>query len=207
MSLFWNFKKKQSNMSLFIWAVLIRGLSGFDNASFYSDKRVLATFFSLLHVATILTWSFFHPVAWVKMAVLIVVGSVVWSWFTFVKHKGDWIHLTESMVTASFTLIAVLAGGNLIELGLALSPGLVIFNMPINWVDTRELVQKVDRTDDPTGKTYSIPILGIKVPRIANGYTKLYMALGSLVLYWVNAYFLHLHIELSMFLSYFGFKF
>ena len=191
-------------MDLFIWAIIIRGLSGFDNASFYSDKRVLATFFSILHVLLIGYWSFNHPVQWVHFAGMITCGSVVWCWFTFVEKKGDWIHLTESMITASFTLIAILADGNLVDLTLALYPAMVIFNAPINFIDTGELVQKVDRTDDPTGKTFGIPILGIKIPRIANGYFKLHLAYWSVVLYLVNKWAFHVHIEISMFKSYFG---
>ena len=89
------------------------------------------------------------------------------------------IHLWETITTGAITLGAVLVGGNLLYILASIYPGLILHKGFVNlgagllWWDSR--------TDDPTGDTFSIPSLGIAIPRAATT-IRIILAVASLVL-------------------------
>ena len=60
-----------------------------------------------------------------------------------------------------------------------------VFKAPINLFIGRKVIERIDGTDDPTGKTVNFYLLGkeYKVPRVSNGYTKLYLGIIGLLVW------------------------
>lgn len=73
------------------------------------------------------------------------------------------VHLYETLTTASLTLAICTAGGNILLVASSVYPGLIIHKAVINY--SFNLPWHYHGTDDKTGKTYGIPLLGIVVFR------------------------------------------
>lgn len=86
--------------------------------------------------------------------------------FTLFKKFQD-IHLWEEFVTGGIVIYMTLAGFNILLILCSVYPALIIHKGLIN------IGSKLDffatATDDPTGKTFNIPLLGIKIKRSSNG--------------------------------------
>lgn len=83
---------------------------------------------------------------------------------TLPKWKAD-IHLWENAITGGFLIGVVLYGANILMAVLAVYPGLILHKGFVN-LGSR-LTFFAGRTDDASGKTYGLPSLGIKVPRLS----------------------------------------
>lgn len=77
------------------------------------------------------------------------------------KYKD--IHLWESLVTGGYIVFLTFTGYNILLLICSVYPALIIHKGLINLGS--KLSFFAEATDDATGKTYGIPLLGIKVPR------------------------------------------
>lgn len=80
-------------------------------------------------------------------------------WLT--KYRD--IHLWENLVTGGYMLFLTLTGFNILLLACSVYPALIIHKGLINLGS--KLSFFAEATDDSTGKTYGIPLLGIKVKR------------------------------------------
>jgi hypothetical protein len=85
------------------------------------------------------------------------------------------IHLWENFVTGGFMLFLALTGHNLLMLAFSVYPALILHKGLINLGSGLSFFDET--TDDSTGKTYGIPLLGIKVKRSS---TKMRLILAGL---------------------------
>lgn len=95
---------------------------------------------------------------------------------TLPKWRAD-IHLWENFITAGFLLGAVLAGVNILLAVSSVYPGLILHKGAVNIGSGLRFFDS--RTDDASGKTYSLPFLGIKVPRLSTRW-RVALALASI---------------------------
>jgi hypothetical protein len=86
-------------------------------------------------------------------------------YMTFLKKHRD-IHFWENLVTAGYFVFLILAGFNILYLVCSVYPALILHKGLIN--KGSGLSFFATATDDSTGKTYGIPLLGIKIKRSGN---------------------------------------
>ena len=101
------------------------------------------------------------------------------------KYKD--IHLWENLVTGGFGLFLALTGHNLLMLVLAVYPALILHKGLINIGSGLSFF--AEATDDATGKTYGIPLLGIKVKRSSTKFRLIVAGLsliGAVLVYLLN---------------------
>lgn len=159
----------------FIYLFLYRSLSGLQNGLGYAGKRrgrravsgalAIAAF---LPSVVLLSGK---PAAFILLATL---GGAIISALGAVGVEDSFdtnmnllprdVHLWEMLATAGVMVSVAAMGGNLILILASVYPALIIHKGLINtfsglpWWD--------ERTDDATGKTFSIPLLGIRIPRM-----------------------------------------
>lgn len=73
------------------------------------------------------------------------------------------IHLHETITTGAFVLALCAAGCNMVLVACSVYPGLIVHKALINAGSGKPW--NYHGTDDPTGKTFNIPTLGIRIPR------------------------------------------
>jgi len=119
-----------------------------------------------------------------------------WQLHIFSHDLGKQIHLSEYFVGFSIRLLLILCGADILMLILSTYWVETMFKAPINLFIGRKAIEKIDSTDDVTGKTVNFYLLGkeYKVPRVSNGYTKLYLGIIGLliwgILYQLNITFI-----------------
>ncbi len=91
------------------------------------------------------------------------------------KYKD--IHFWEDLLTGGYFIYMILIGNNIILTCCAVYPALIIHKGVINV--SNNLSFFAEATDDPTGKTYGIPLLGIKIRRSS---TKIRLILAGISL-------------------------
>jgi hypothetical protein len=74
------------------------------------------------------------------------------------------IHLYETIFGYTLPLFFMVAGGNVLWIVASTYPALILHKTAINIGSGKHW--SYEGTDDPTGKTYTIPLLGITVPRL-----------------------------------------
>ena len=160
----------------FIFLFLYRSISGWQNGLGYAKKATARTIVSIvLAVAAFLPFGvmclYSEPAAIVLLAAL--AGSLVSALGVIGVEESfnekilllpNDVHLWETLATAGVMISVAAMGGNLILILASVYPALIIHKGLINrysgltWWDAR--------TDDATGRTFSIPLLNIKVPRM-----------------------------------------
>ncbi len=193
----------------FIFAILHRTLSGVRQHYAYKQQSMGCTIFSMalsliptMYLALDTQWKLHGDLmkGLIFMIAILVALAPVPVAHAFVKGKRDTlfgdIHLWVFVETGLFTLLQVLVGANWITLGLALFPGMVLFQGFVNTSVGHPFIMRRETTDDPTGETVGIPFLGWKIPRINNGYLKLGFAIISVILFIVNQLWLQININL-----------
>lgn len=102
----------------------------------------------------------------------------------FGKNISD-IHLWENVTTGSMWFYLALSGNDIVMLCCSVYPSLILHKGFINMGNDLPFFDQ--RTDDATGKIYSIPVLGIKIPRTTLKF-RLVAAFLSIILaaYWVT---------------------
>lgn len=178
---------------IFLTLVAQRALSGVQNGLGYAGSRhryaaslALAVFSFLGILAAIIA----NLPAWQKGAAILAfaasqigIGMVENAFAarqdgeSLPKWRSD-IHLWENFVTAGFLLGAVLAGVNILLAAASVYPGLILHKGAVNLGSGLPFFDS--RTDDASGKTYSIPFLGIKVPRLSTRW-RVAIALASIL--------------------------
>lgn len=164
--------------------LLFKLIEGAKNGAFYDNNRLERNIYMiwLLLITIAYAISFINPL-WLIPFVLIL----VWQYIIFEKDWGKQIHLSENVLSSYMRVIMVLANASIPMMILTTTLQMVCFKLPINAYIGRNLLEKVDGTNDVTGKTYNIWIgkYEFHVPRISNGYIQLYLGIAGLLAWFV----------------------
>lgn len=152
-------------MKKFLLKIFHTAVSGFQNGAGYGKHWGLFSLFSILEIATpYFTWKGMKR--WQKvMCIISTIGSLMTiASFIFPPAALLDIHLWETVTTSfySFSQVSTLKEG--IIIALATIPGLVLHKIGVNILGGSKW--NYNGTDDVTGKTFSIPSLGMKIPRL-----------------------------------------
>jgi len=159
----------------FIYLFLFRVISGLQNGLGYARAHTWRTAVSYLLVITA-----FLPVLVIlpgKPTVLILIGAIAGaiisalgaygvedSFNEKVKRLPKDIHLWEMLATGGVVISVTIMGGNIILILASIYPALIIHKGLINTFSG--FSWWYHGTDDVTGKTFTIPLLGLSVPRL-----------------------------------------
>jgi hypothetical protein len=112
-----------------------------------------------------------------------VAASAIASVLVMVRSKNRFIndlHLKTTLESMFYTGLCLVSGfWPLVACMLAVYPGVVFQKIAINELSGLNTLD--EQTDDPTGETYGIPSLGIKIPR-QSFTTRIILAIISLVI-------------------------
>jgi hypothetical protein len=174
-------------------------LTGTTNAMYYNKnenayKTLIITVFTVLGFYTL-----YHTINNLPM-----INSLLLTGWLFLTHyfnlnkdkifkndKSDKIHLNEYLVNGSFVIGMSLFGMvDMLTYIFAMHLGGVVFNLFVNKVHSGTYLEKIDYTDDPTGKTVGVYIgrIHLKIPRISNSYFQLYLGLFMTTIWIVNQF-------------------
>jgi hypothetical protein len=201
-----------SGLIFFVYLIAYRGVSGLQNGEGYAQRwnRMIITNVVMMIHALVATWycgmlfvqeEIQNYVYYLGLFVWFLnFVSVAWLWHSF-KPFNSWIpkdiHFAEFFITASMVMGWVIVGGDLLDMALSVAPGMVLHKGFVNKGNGLPFIDEIERTDDPTGKTYSIPLLGIKVPRLVRrGWVRLGLAAFCILLFIVNQYFFKLNLNI-----------
>lgn len=177
----------------FAYLFIFRCLSGAQNGFGYAKNATGRTICTGL-MALFIGWAFvqFQPyttllkwfsLGWLAFGLVGTIGVEDFFHDQFNLFLKD-LHLWEIVATAGVVLAWVAAGGNLIYIFASVYPSLLIHKGFVNMGNGLDFWDH--RTDDETGNTFSIPWLGIKVPRLSLK-TRIGIAVISLLAVIVNA--------------------
>lgn len=161
--------------------LLFKVIEGAKNGAYYDNNRLERNIYMiwLLLITIAYAISFINPLWLIPFALILV-----WQYFIFEKDWGKQIHLSENVLSTYMRVIMVLSNASIPMMVLTTTLQMVCFKFPINAYIGRNLLEKVDSTNDVTGKTYNVWIgkYEFHIPRISNGYTQLYLGIiGFLV--------------------------
>ena len=107
------------------------------------------------------------------------------------------VHFWETIQNGIVVLIGLLAGMDLIYIIASVTVGQIFHRGEVNKAFDLPYIMKNEITDDPTGKTYGIPLLDIAIRRLSNGYIR--VALGVAFIIWiiVNELFFNLQLNIA----------
>ena len=163
-------------MLAFIFLLLYRAASGLQNGLGYGKKkqRIIGTAF--LVGATIFTDFYLNaqplPVvakfAGYTLSIIAAVAAILVEVSFWEKAKGNFfdIHFWESITTSFITMAWICTGGNLIMIICSVYPGLILHKGFVNIFHGHQFFYQ--GTNDPTGRTFSLPLFGTVVYRGSN---------------------------------------
>lgn len=178
----------------FLYLFLFRALSGAQNGLGYADQRIPRTITSFLMCAiligTLMILLLRAPESiWKVVAVLLVIASILGVLGVEDSYnektnlfKSD-VHFWELLATGGITLAWMALGGNLIGIVASVYPGLILHKGFINLGSGQKWWYH--GTDDKTGQTFSIPLLGWKIPRQSTR-TRISLAVISVMIIIIN---------------------
>lgn len=183
----------------FLYLFIFRAVSGAQNGFGYADRqngRRIVTF--LMELALIATGFLFLRIGdhleWWQM-MFVIVGLVV-SLLGVAGVEGsfdpEWnlifddVHFWEVLATGGVTISWVVAGGNLVTIAASVYPALILHKGFVNIGSRKSFFYH--GTDDETGKTYSIPILGWKIPRLSTSW-RITLAVASIAVFGLSQLF------------------
>lgn len=164
-----------------LYLFLYRTISGIQNAYGYarSSHQAVASN-GLTYTSLLLALTAWLPLLLVPMGQLMVplkllavtgatistVGSIaLWDNFARIFDRFPFaIHFWELWITTGVTLCWIALGGNLYLIAAHVYPALLLHKGAVNIGNGLPFWDV--RTDDPTGKTWHLPIINIKVPRL-----------------------------------------
>lgn len=156
----------------FLIAFLQRIMSGAASYFGYSKRIAGLIIVSILMIALPFFVVNNH---WIFIAFLIVnLLTVGMKAISFIRNIKGWIvkyediHFWEDLVTGGFMIYLTLTGHNILMLICSVYPSLIIHKGLIDLGNGLPFLSNA--TDDATGKTYSIPLLGIKVNRSSTNF-------------------------------------
>lgn len=157
----------------FLFPFLHRAASGAKNGFAYANNFGLS-WVAVLNMALLafLLYILAPPAGQSLLTAIAAAGSVLSSVAVVLSYPryqllpGKWndIHFWELWATGFFTIAALLAESNVFLVLCSVYPGLVLHKGFVNLGSNHPFLYK--GTDDPTGDTFSIPLLGWKIPRL-----------------------------------------
>jgi len=168
---------------LLILSVLF-AFCGAKNGSYYAKNYSLNFFIIALIMVLCFILAYWYSVPY--MAYIIAI-FLYWQLHIFAHDLGKDIHLSEYFVSFSIRGLLFLAGMDLYLMILSTYWIETVFKAPINLFIGRKVIERIDGTNDNTGKTVDFWLFGKQyhVPRVSNGYTKLYLGIIGLLLWGV----------------------
>lgn len=160
----------------FTYLVLFRALSGGQNGFGYAKRNTYRAVTSFLMSAILAGTLFlilyrvpesYWKVAAVFLSLASIAGTLgVEDSFNEKTNlfKTD-VHFWEMLVTGGITLAWAVLGGNLISIAASVYPGLILHKGFINIGSGKKWWYA--GTDDATGKTFTIPLLNLSIPRLS----------------------------------------
>lgn len=183
----------------FIYLFLFRSLSGAQNGFGYARQqngRRITTFLMeliLIGTAFVFLRGDASPVWW---QMIFILGGLVISLLGVAGVEGsfdpEWnllfddVHFWEVLATGGVTISWVAAGGNLVTIAASVYPALILHKGFVNIGSRKSFFYH--GTDDHTGKTYSIPILGWKIPRLSTSW-RITLAVASIAAFGLSQLF------------------
>lgn len=176
-------------MEAFVLAFIQRVSSGIQNGFGYSKKMI--GLYGMGIVLILLPFLSFqnHWVSYLFIFVNLIIVflktiSFTKKFPTLSKYKD--IHLWENFVTGGYFLYLILVGYNILPIICSVYPALILHKGFINLGSKLSFFS--EQTDDKTGKTYSIPLLGIKIKRSSTAYRLVLAGISLLALVIVLAF-------------------
>lgn len=169
--------------------LLFRLFSGFKNASYYGRSQGYQISFGTISLVGLILSILYAVIKAPNIITLLCLTAVVIVLLlehrAFRKGIATQIHLLELLFTSLFSLALLLSCQNIWTILVASWVGNSLFNMPINFVSSGKVIEKIDFTDDPTGKTFGLHIgkWKIGVPRISNGYVSLGVSIALTIIW------------------------
>lgn len=184
-----------------LFYALTRFFSGAKNGAYYAGKHTQHDIWSLLLILTTYLYPYFvtHDIR--LLLAIIPAFAFTGMWLYGMKQ---YLHLWESATTIIYMAYGILLGADLLLYPLAgMLVNILCFKAPINLYIGRALVERIDGTDDSSGKTLGFPTPWgtFRRPRISNGYVSLALGVVLLLiwLYWYKNY----SIDLQDIITYF----
>jgi len=175
-------------MPEFLFLFFYRSVSGVQNAFGYAKSHAMRAITGVvLAFLAFMPLGYLSPAAWrpgvITACILAVAGAagVEFSFNRQLKFLPRDIHLYETVTTGMATIAWLLAGGNLVLIAASVYPAMILHKMAINLGAGLPLLS--DKTDDPAGRYFTIPILRIRIPRLGFA-VRIPLAVVSLGLAW-----------------------
>lgn len=190
-------------MLLFSLLILFRALAGWQNGLGYAGK-IKASFFLYVLLAVLCAggaaWlGVVQKASWISFVACLLfalsfISALAIHRIFIGEFKGNYadIHFWEIFKTGGVTLAALAINSDLIPIALSVYPGLLLHKAGVNL--PLGLGFFYHGTDDATGATFSIPLLGWKVKRLSKR-GRIIIAAAS-VAGMVAAHFLNIHLRL-----------
>jgi len=183
----------------FIYLFLFRTLSGWQNGCGYAIRHtgsesgeiwykmqlLVITFLLGIGALSQLLWLGQAPTLFWKITTALLCSvSIVGVFGVYDSFEDDInffprdIHFWELVCTTGVTLGWVTLGGNLFLIAAHVYPALLLHKGAVNIGSGLPFWDH--RTDDATGATFSIPLLGLRIPRLS-AWMRQVLAVGSLI--------------------------
>lgn len=175
-----------------LFYALNRFLSGAKNGAFYAGKHEKRNIFTILLsqssvfygfiVIPHIEYTFNNYLVWLS-----IIPSLVYIHMHF-YGMNKYLHLWESLGAVTFMGYGLLLGADIFLYPLSgMLVNIICFKGPINYYIGRKWVERIDGTDDPTGKTLGFPTPWgfFKRPRISNGYTQLILGIILMAIWFI----------------------
>lgn len=157
----------------FLLAFFQRVSSGFQSMFGYAHKKMGFILASLLMIV--------YPILFAKMGWIFYVYVLLNMFIVYMKFcsfklfpklsilkRYEDIHLWEDALTGLYVIYLTVSGFNILMVILAVYPALILHKGLINIGNKLPFFSS--RTDDLSGKTYGIPLLGIKIKRSSTSF-------------------------------------
>lgn len=159
--------------------LLSKLIAGGKNGAYYANNRIERNIYMIWLLCAFIPYAlaFTNPIYILPMFLILA-----WQYWIFENNKGKQIHLSENVLSGYTRLVMLLGGASIPMMVLTTGLQMVAFKMPINVYIGRNLLERVDGTNNATGKTYNVWIgkHEFHIPRISNGYTQLYLGIIGL---------------------------
>ena len=175
-------------------------LLGAKNGFFYSRQLSLNFIIIITLLVVMSLYTIAYNVAWTFLPIALV---LVWQVIIFQTGDSKQIHLSEYFVGFFIRLPFFFVTDIFMVMASVLLCD-TLFKLHINISVGRNFIERVDGTDDDSGKSVGTWFLGrfYKVPRLfSNGYTKLYVGVAIFTA-WAIAYYFGLRFNIDTIYSY-----
>lgn len=153
------------NMTELLFTACFRIISGAQNGAFYARRHGLGAFISVVMLFIALASMAAMP-PWLPWG--LAVGAAISTAGIYLSFgRPQWryadVHLWELFATGAYTLAWCASGANILLIAAGVYPSLLLHKGLINWGGGHPFLYH--GTNDATGATYALPLLGWHVPR------------------------------------------